>query len=78
MATHTGVLTLGIQEVTSGSVEVALETLQEILDKFSEATLKSGYSDAGKKTVANIKSTMSVKLFENALSDSELKKERQE
>ena len=59
MATHTGILTLGVQEVTSGSAEVALETLQEILDELSEASLKSGYSDAGKKIVANIKSTMS-------------------
>ena len=59
VATHAGVLTLGIQEVTSGSAEVALETLQEILDELSEAGLKSGYSDAGRKIVANIKSTMS-------------------
>ena len=28
-------------------------------DELSEASLKSGYSDAGKKTVANIKSTVS-------------------
>lgn len=52
-------LDIGIHEVTPGSAEVALETLQEILDKLSEASLKSGDSNAGKKIVANIKSTMS-------------------
>ena len=36
-ATHAGVLTLGIQEVTSGSAQVALETLQEIMDELSKA-----------------------------------------
>ena len=49
------------QEVASGAAQTTLETLQEILQELSQTneTHGHGYSDAGKKILGSLKSTMS-------------------
>lgn len=50
-----------LQKVASGAAQTTLETLQEILEELSQINELhgQGYSDAGKKILGNVKSTMS-------------------
>ena len=56
VATEYGTYTLGVREVASGTSQIQLETLEEILQEISEV---STTTDAGRRILANIKCTMS-------------------
>ena len=48
-----------MQEVSSGAAQVTLDTLESILQNFSQTAAHHGYSNAGQDIVTKIKNTMS-------------------